>query len=61
LTSSNQGRFHFDTLLAQKQHFDMRYSYRDTESTSPNNPRHKSQKTATPITPVAAANEFVRD
>jgi hypothetical protein len=61
LTSNNQGRFHFHTLLAQKQHFDTPYLYRDSASISPNNPIHKSQKKATPTTPIAAVSECVRD
>ena len=61
LTSNNQGRFRFDTLPAQKQHFDTPNSYRDSESTSPDNPIRKPQKKARPTTPIAALNESVRD
>jgi hypothetical protein len=61
LTSNNQGRFRFDTLPAQKQHFDTPNSYRDSESTSPDNPIRKPQKKARPTTPIAAVNECVRD
>jgi hypothetical protein len=61
LTSNNQGRFRFDTFPAQKQHFDTPNSYRDSESTSPDNPIRKPQKKGTPTTPFAALNESVRD
>lgn len=61
MTSNNQGRFHFRTLLFQKQPYDTLHYYRENESISPSNPIHKSQKKATRITPIAAANEFVRD
>lgn len=61
MTSNTQGRFRFDTLLAQKRHFDTPHLYRDSESISPSNPLHKSKKTARPTTPIAAVNECVRD
>ncbi len=61
MTSNNQGRFHFRTLLFQKQHCDTLHSYRDNESISLSNLIHKSQKTAKRITPIAAVNESVRD
>lgn len=61
LTSNNQGHFHFQTLPVQKQHFDTPNSYCDSESISPNNPIHKSQKTVKPTTLFAAVNECVRD
>lgn len=61
MTSNNQGRFHFHTLLSQKQYFYTPSSYLDSESTSPSNPIHTSQKTAKQITPIAAVSECVRD
>ena len=61
MTSNTQGRFRFDTLLAQKRHFDTPHLYRDNESISPRNPIHKAQKTAKRITPIAAVNESFRD
>ena len=61
MTSNTQGLFHFYMLLAQKQHFDTLYSYRDNESSSPNNSNHKSQKTATATTPIAAVSESAHD
>ncbi len=61
MTSNTQGRFRFDTPLAQTQHFDKPHLYRDSESISPCNPIHKAQKKATPTTPIAAVNECARD
>ena len=61
MTSNTQGRFRFDTPLAQTQHFDKPHLYRDSESISPCNPIHKAQKTAKRITPIAAVNESFRD
>jgi hypothetical protein len=61
LTSNTKGRIHFHTPPVQKQHFDTPNSYCDSESISPNNPIHKSQKTAKPTTLFAAASGCVHD